>query len=115
MFARVVWFAVLFTVAVTPLVYSTSTKDVYRLPKALFFQAVALLIGAAVVAWDANRGELGKLAARHRTPLILAAAAMLWTAVITMTAQNPAVAGHAPLAIFCYASFFGVALLFARR
>jgi hypothetical protein len=115
MFARVVWAAVLLTVAATPVVYSTATRDVYRLPKTLFFQAAALVIGAAIVAWDARSTELGARAARHRIPLILAASALAWTGVVSMTAQNPVVASGAPLAMFCLAVFFGAALIFARR
>lgn len=101
--------------AVLPLLFSTVTRDVYRLPKMLFFQAATLLIGASVVAWDAVRGGLAERAAGHRLSLILAALAAAWTAIVTMTAQNPVVAAHAPLTIFCYAAFFAVALLFARR
>ncbi len=115
MFSRVVWSAVLLTVAITPLIFATAANDADRLPKTLFFETAALLIGAAIVAWDANRDELGKLAARHRTSLILGAAAVLWTALASMTAQNQVVAAHAPLAVFCYAVFFGAVLLFAQR
>lgn len=114
-FRSILWAAVLVTVALTPLVFSTATKDVYRLPKTLFFQTAALLIGAAIVVWDANRGRLGELAARHRTSLVFAVLAVAWTAIVSMTAVNPVVAAHAPLAVFCYASFFAATLLFARR
>lgn len=113
-FARLIWAAVLVTIAITPLIFSTVTKDVYRLPKTLFFQGAALIIGAAVVAWDAVREELGRRAAPHRLSLILAALAVAWTAVVSMAAQNPIVSAHAPFTVFCYAAFFGAALLFAR-
>ena len=114
-FRSILWAAVLVTIAVTPLLISTTMKDVYRLPKTLFFQAATLLIGAAIVLWDANHRKLGELASPHRIALILAALALMWTAIISMTAVNPVVATHAPLSIFCYAVFFAATLLFARR
>lgn len=114
-FPRFVWAAVLVTLAVTPLVFSTAMRDVYRLPKTLFFQAAVLFIGASILLWSAFRTGLAERAGRHRTVLILAATALAWTAIVTMTAQNPVVASHAPLTMFCYAVFFSAALLFARR
>lgn len=113
-FPRFVWGAVLVTIAVTPLLFSTAMRDVYRLPKTLFFQAAVLIIGASILVWDAVRGGLAERAAAHRTSLIIAALAVVWTAIVSMTAQNPVVAGNAPLTIFCYAVFFSAALLFAR-
>jgi O-antigen ligase len=114
-FAEVLWIAVLAIVAVTPLVFSTTTKDVYRLPKALFFQSAVLVLGAAILVWDATREGLARRFRPHRVSLLLAAMAVAWTAVVTMTAVKAAPASHAPLTVFCYALFFSAALLFGRR
>src|SRR5437867_8554092 len=59
--------------------------DVYRLPKLLLFEAAAIVLFAAcaiVSILDPQRGILQRLA-RHRGPLIIAAAAIGWTAIGT--------------------------------
>lgn len=115
MFERAVWAALLLTVGSTPLLFSISSQDVFRLPKTLVLQTVTLVLVAAVLVWDALHGRLAALAAGHRGPLMLAAAAVLWTGVASMMALNPTVGSGAPLTVLCYAAIFAATILFARR
>lgn len=110
-----VFIAVLFIVAVTPLVISQSGDDAFREPKLLFFQTVTLLIvaiGGFVLLHDA---EVRRVAAAQTFAIGAAALALIWTVVVTLLSRKQAVSHDAPFTLFCYAAFFTAAMLSARR
>jgi len=113
-FAHGLWLAVLATMTVTPLLYSASAKNAFRLPKTVFFDAMMLLIGAAAIAWHLLGGDSSDRAAKHRIGLIIAAAAVAWTVIVSVFAVQPELARYAPLTAFAYATLFVATILFAR-
>lgn len=109
------WLAVLFTIAVMPLLVSPAAKNPYRLPKTLFFQSMMSFIGAGVflVIWFV-RAEYARLM-RHRVAMIIALAACTWTFIVSMYALQPALASRANATVLGYAILVAATLFLARR
>ncbi len=112
--AIVPWMAVLLTIAITPMLVSPAAKNAFRLPKTVFFESTMLFTGATLIAWHLLGGARREQLARHRFALSLAAAAVAWTAIASMTARQPELASHAPLTAFAYGVLFAATILFAR-
>jgi hypothetical protein len=112
--ATALWYVLLLTVAVTPFIVAR-VYAAFRTPKTILFQAAMLLIGGATAAWLLYRHDVAaERVFRHRLPIVLALAAVVWTAIVSLTAVQPVVARHAPLAVLCYATLFVATILFAR-
>ncbi|HEX2123501.1 MAG TPA: hypothetical protein VHL59_17855, partial [Thermoanaerobaculia bacterium] len=105
-FSALLWTLVSVTVVVTPLVISRSAADVFRTPKDVVFQTLALLIFGVGVAGCLFSDAILATFRTHRTALMVAAAAVLWTAVATLTSLKPIVSFFKPLTVFCLAAFF---------
>jgi O-antigen ligase len=112
---NLLWLALLFTIAVTPLLVSPAAKNAFRLPKTLFFQSMMLLIGAGILVWMAFAGSRFERLVRHRVALAIAAAACVWTFVVSMLALQPEVAKGATLTAICYAILVAATFLLAQR
>ncbi|HEX2834598.1 MAG TPA: O-antigen ligase family protein [Thermoanaerobaculia bacterium] len=112
--AHLLWFAVLLTIAITPLLVSPAAKNAYRLPKTLFFQSMMLLVAASILAWHLLGGSLARYE-RHRLPLVLAAAAFVWTIVTSAFAMQREVTASAWLTVLCSGVLVVATIGFARR
>jgi len=105
-----IWLALQAVVVAIPLLYSHG-RDVYRLPKLLLLEAAAMILFAACVAVSllAQPGILQRLR-RHRWPLWIAVAAVVWTAVTTLTSTQRAISVETLLWVACCAAFFLVSV-----
>jgi O-antigen ligase len=113
-YAQTLWWAILLTMCVTPLLFSSAAKNAFRLPKTLFFESMMLLVAAGMTSsFLLGRARSERIAA-HRVGFALAAAAVIWTAIVSMTALQPELASGAPLTAFCYAILFAATIFFAR-
>ncbi len=110
MLHKLAWYALLLVVALTPVIYKSAGSDIWRLPKTIFFEAgMLVVVSLAMLAWAFDPDWLD--ARRWRAELILAAAALGWCAIVTMTAVNREVSAAAPFALFPYAALFACAFL----
>lgn len=109
-FSALLWTLVSITVVVTPLVISRGSADVVRTPKDVAFQTLALLIFGIGVAGCLFSDAILATFRTHRPALLVAAAAVLWTAVATLTSLKPTVSFFKPLTVFCLAAFFAAAM-----
>jgi putative inorganic carbon (HCO3(-)) transporter len=112
--SRVLWAALLIAIAATPLLYAPAARNVFRLPKTLFFQGAMLVVGGSAGAWMLLRSETGRRLRERRTPILLASGAVLWTAIVSMAAVQPELARFAPLTVTAYAVLFTLTLVLAR-
>lgn len=111
----IVWTLVAVTMLVIPFVIMRPAVDVFRTPKDVVFETLALVILATSVAGSLLGARLGAAFSGHRTPLLLAASAMLWTAVVVTTSLQREVSFFKPIFVFCLAVFFCAALWTTRR
>jgi len=91
--------------------------DVYRLPKLLLFEAAAIVLfaGCAIVSiLDPQRGILQRLA-KHRGPLIIAAAAIGWTAIGTAASTQKRLSAETLLWVASCGAFFLLTVALAER
>ena len=91
--------------------------DVYRLPKQLLFESATVVLAAAcaivsILEW---RGGILQRLAAHRVPLILAGAAVAWTAIATAASTNRALSVRTLLWVSCCAAFFLCTVALAER
>jgi O-antigen ligase len=91
--------------------------DVYRLPKQLLFESAAVVLAAAcamvsILGW---RGGILQRLAAHRGALILAGAAVAWTAIATAASTNRALSLQTLLWVSCCAAFFLCTVALAER
>ncbi|MFP5246776.1 MAG: O-antigen ligase family protein [Thermoanaerobaculia bacterium] len=103
---RVAWGGLLFIIAATPLVISQNGRDAFRLPKLLFFESATLIVAAIVAITALFDESMRQRILKQRFPLLIASAAVLWSAIVTMTARHPLVSHDAPFEAFCYGLFF---------
>lgn len=101
-------------VIATPLVVQRGTIDVFRTPKDVVFELLALAIFAVAAAGALLRDDVARRLMAARTPLLAAAAVLLWTCMASWWSLKPAVSMFKPLTVFCAAVFFAAALFVAR-
>jgi O-antigen ligase len=111
---RAVWVALLVAVALTPVLVDHAGRDVYRVPKRVFFQAAMLAVGALMTAGALLWDDVGRLLARNRRAVLFAAVTLLWTAIVSMTAVVPDASRSGVLTVFCHALLFVTAVALAR-
>lgn len=107
------WIALSAVVAITPTVISLRGSDVFREPKTFFFQAGILAVAACLTAAALLSERLARSLSRPRV-LLFAAAAILWTIVISFTALVPEVSVGAPFTIFAYSLLLWMAVELSR-
>jgi len=114
--AAALWFTILLAVAGTPLVVFPGMRDPFRVPEAIFFQALMLLTVGGMIAWLLVRESSATLdrIMRLRLAVSLALATVAWTALVSVTAVAPVTARYATLAVFCHAGLFIATIIFAR-
>lgn len=103
------------TAAITPLIITRDSFDVFRVAKDAVFLSMALLIAAALAAGALTSRTHEWLARVPRLPLILASAAVLWTAITAMTSERPIVSMQKPLTVFAMAVFFVAVMIAAQH
>jgi hypothetical protein len=74
--------AMLVVVALTPLVVDFLGRDVFRVPKRLFFQSAMLIIGAAMAAGALLWDEVARTLILNRRAVLFASAALVWTVIV---------------------------------
>lgn len=111
-----IWWSLQATLVVVPLVYAAG-HDVYRLPKQLVFEALALIVFAAcavVSIVDPQRGILQRLR-DHRDAVILTLAAIGWTAIGACVSTHRLLSGDTLFWVVCCSAFFLATLALAER
>jgi O-antigen ligase len=108
------WLLAAFVVAI-PLVI-TRGENVYRLPKELLFQAAGIIVFAACAIQtllQRDRGILDRLR-RHRLPLLMTLAVIVWTAIATAASTQKALSLGTLRWTAISAAFFLAALALAE-
>lgn len=101
--------------AFTPLVVYPPALDMYRVPKSVVFQASMLAAAASLALLVLFRPAVAEAFRERRDQVILAAAAVVWAAVVTLASQIPEISHDAPLTVLCYAVAFVLATVTPRR
>src|SRR5687767_4004453 len=112
---KVLWAMAAATAAITPLVITPGSFAIYRVGKDAAFLSLGLLLAALVIGAAFTMRDRGWLTRVPAIPAMLAAAAVVWSAVTAMTSQRPAVSLQKPLTVFAMAAFFVAAMIAARR
>jgi O-antigen ligase len=94
---------------------SPGAFDIFRTPKTVVFQLLALLIFAAGTAAMLLSDRLASTFRVHRIALAMAVSAVVWTAIVSMTSLQPAVSQSETFSVFCYAVFFVAAVWSSRQ
>lgn len=110
----VLWVMVAAAAAITPLVITPHGFDVFRVGKDATFLSLAMLIAALLAAGALTTRTHEWLAPVPRVPTMLAAAAVLWTAITAIASERPVVSLAKPLTVFAMAAFFVAAMIAMR-
>jgi O-antigen ligase len=109
------WSFIAAAVVATAIVVAPGSFDVFRSPKNVAFQLLALLIfatgGAAMLLSD----RMARAFRTNRTALAITLGAAAWTAIASATSLKPAVSQSKPFSVFCVAVFFIAALWTSSR
>src|SRR5688572_29608966 len=81
------WAMVAATAVSTPLVITRGSFDIYRVAKYATFMSLALMTAAVLIAAALTMRDREWLTRVPFMPAVLAAAAVLWSAVTAMTSQ----------------------------
>jgi O-antigen ligase len=104
------WSLIAIAVVATALVVSPGTFDIFRTPKTVIFQLLALLIlaigGAAMLLSE----QVAHSFRTNRTALSIALAAVAWTAIASIASVKPDVSQFKTFSVFCFVVFFVAAL-----
>lgn len=103
------------TMLVTPFAIMRPAVDVFRTPKDVVFETLALAIFAAGAAGALVNDRVAGMFRANRMALSLAAAAVLWTAVVSVTSLQPDVSFFKPLFVSCLAVLFAASIPAMRR
>ena len=114
-FETALWFTVAAAVVATALAVSPGSFDIFRTPKTVVFQLLALLIFAAGATAMLLSERVARAFRANRTALLMAVAAVVWTAIASMTSLKPAVSLPDTFSVFCYAVFFIAAVWTSRE
>lgn len=112
--SRIVRGLLLLIVAVTPILVDPRGRDLFRVPKTVFFQQAILAAGALAVAAALLSDKFAALLARNRRAVIIACIAVAWVAITAMTSTEPVLSHNAPMSIFCHALLFVLAAALFR-
>jgi O-antigen ligase len=104
-FETTAWVIVAATMLVMPLVIMRPALDMFRTPKDVFFLTMSLLVFAWTAAGALFREDLARMVRIPRFPLLIGAAAVVWTAITTLTSRQPEVSYFKPLTVFGVAAF----------
>jgi O-antigen ligase len=114
-FETALWFLVAAAVVATALAVSPGAFDIFRTPKTVVFQLLALLIFAAGAAAMLFSDRVARTFRTNRIALGIAVVAVVWTAIASMTSLRPAVSQSDTFSVFCYAVFFVAAVWSSRQ
>jgi O-antigen ligase len=110
------WWLVAATAALTPIFISLSGHDEFRAPKEYLLRAGGILVIAAlVIRWIFFPRDSGRALAVHRTAILLAVAAVLWTGLATIFSTNVSLSVWSLVRVAVCAGFFAGALVAVRR
>ena len=105
-----IWSFVAAAVVATALVVSPGAFDVFRTPKTVVFQLLALMILTAGGAAMLLSERVARSFRTNRIALSIALSAVAWTAIATATSLKPAVGQLKTFSVFCFAVFFAAAV-----
>jgi O-antigen ligase len=94
------------TLMVTPLLVMRPALDVFRTPKDVFFQTMALAIFAVGVTGALLSDRIAESIRTHRKSVAIAAGAVVWTGVTSLLSMRPEVSMFKTLTVFCLAVLF---------
>lgn len=109
-FQTSLWVLVATTLVVTPLLVLRGAVDVFRTPKDVFFQTMALAVFAAGVGGALLNDRIAESIRTHRNSAAIAAGAVVWTGVTSLLSMRPDVSMFKTLTVFCLAVFFTAAI-----
>jgi O-antigen ligase len=105
---NILWALVAATVVLTAMLVSPSAFDIFRTPKTVAFQLLALAMlaigGAAMLLSE----RVARSFRMNRIALAILFAAVAWTAIVSTLSLKPTVSITKPFSVFCYAIFFAV-------
>jgi O-antigen ligase len=102
----VLWLFVTAAVIASALAVSPGAFDIFRTPKNVVFQLLALLIFATGITAMLIGDRIPRTFRTNRTALTISLAAVIWTAITCMTSLKPEVSQLKTFSVFCYAVFF---------
>ncbi len=114
-FETALWFLVVAAVVATSLAVSPGSFDIFRTPKTVAFQLLALLIFAVSAAAMLLSDRVARTFRTNRIAFGIAVSAVAWTAIASMTSLKPAVSQSDTFSVFCYAVFFMAAVWSSRQ
>lgn len=97
-------------VVVTGLAVSPNSFDIFRTPKTVAFQLLALAIFAIAGAAMLLSDRVARSFRMNRVSLIILLAAVAWTAITSATSLKPILSFTKTFSVFCYAVFFAAAV-----
>jgi hypothetical protein len=109
-FQTSLWVLVAATLAVTPLVVMRPALDIFRTPKDVFFQTMALAIFAVGVGGALLSDRIAESIRTHRKAVAIAAGAVAWTGVTSLLSIRTDVSMFKTLTVFCLAVLFTAAI-----
>ncbi len=104
------WWFVAAAVVATAIVVSPGAFDVFRTPKTVVFQLLALVMLAAGGAALLLSERVASGFRTNRMALSIALAAVAWTAIASATSLKPAVSQFKAFSVLCFAVFFAAAV-----
>lgn len=105
-----IWSFVAAAVVATAIVVSPGAFDVFRTPKTVAFQLLALMMLATGGAAMLLSERVARTFRTNRMALSIALAAVAWTAITTATSLRPGVGQFKTFSVFCFAVFFAAAV-----
>lgn len=109
-FENILFALVAATVVITAFAVSPGAFDIFRTPKTVAFQLLALAIlgiGGAAMLLSENTASTFRT---NRTALLILLAAVAWTAIASTISIKPNVSLPKTFSVFCYAVFFVAAV-----
>jgi O-antigen ligase len=114
-FETTLWVLVELTLLVVPFAIMRPAIDVFRTPKDVVFETLALTIFAAAAAGALLSDRLAAAFVVNRQAAVVAAAAVAWTGIVVTTSLQRDVSYFKPLFVFALAVFFAASMMTARR
>lgn len=112
---RIIWSVVALGATMTPLIVSRSGREAFRVEKEVVYEAEAIVLGALLLialVWHGRR--FFEPLSRQRPVLIVAACAVAWTAITTLTSTNRTLSWPSLVWVASCAVVFIATLLVAR-
>ena len=113
--AVTLWYIVAAGAIAVPLFVARTNVDAFRLPKELLYEAIAAIAGAFLTILLLYRQEVRAQLRAHALPLAVAGAALLWTAITTLTSTNREISALSLVWVAAVAVMFVATLAVARR